>query len=69
MGEQGVGRQKSLNLNLKGGKLIKLWNQGVEMQKSVSLNFIASKWTKMGKRVRGGLFIQIFIKIIDILLR
>ena len=33
-----MGRQKSLNLNLKGGKLIKLGNQGVGRQKSSNLN-------------------------------
>ncbi len=35
-------RCTSLNLNLKGRKLLKLGNQGVERQKNVSLNFIAS---------------------------
>ncbi len=42
MGNQGVGRQQSLNLNLNGEKLLKIGNQGVERQKSLNLNFIGS---------------------------
>ena len=38
-----MGRQKSLSLNLKGGKLIKLGNQGVERQKSLNLNLKGEK--------------------------
>ena len=51
LGNQGVGRQNSLNLNLKGGKLIILRNQGVGRQNSLSLNLKGGKIINFGNRV------------------
>ena len=47
VGNQGVQRQRSLNLNLKGGKLLKLGNQGVGRQKSLNLNLKDGKLIKL----------------------
>ncbi len=41
------GGKKSLNLNLKGEKLIKLGNQGVWRQKSLNLNLKGEKLLKL----------------------
>ena len=41
--------ENDFNLNLKGGKLVKLGNQGVGMQRSLNLNLKGLKMNNIGK--------------------
>ena len=44
-----MGLPNCLNLNLKGGKLIKLGNQGKEMENNLNLNFKLWEPNEIGK--------------------
>ena len=50
LGKRGERMENNLNLNLKGGKIVKSGNQGVGRQQSFNLNLEGWKWIKLGNQ-------------------